>query len=300
MTTNAQQRYKLRHHINFVYTEQNLGEQQQQQSVDKCSENKRRGLIHTRSGASHGNLTEFGTGFLTRIDNAYYRVTNTRFQRCMYSHRVVGAQFQCMVSSTRHLVSDEVANPAYLDTKLLFERNRNKAVQPCCSGRQVYQNFDQSQLAIATSIDSVLKRTSIQRIQNAVMHVGQRPLRSKEYFARTFVVTKSTNRLVTKSSSALQEKVKRDKLRTQLELESSERQEQIQRTFAKALQMQEKSVEEAAALKTELARKKENNEEKLQSLVEQENLRRKKIFDKNSCSNLETMKNRCSERLLKR
>ena len=208
MTTNAQQRYKLRQHINFVYTEQNLGEQQQQQSVDKCSENKRRGLIHTRSGASHGNLTEFGTGFLTRIDNAYYRVTNTRFQRCMYNHRVVGAQFQCMVSSTRHLVSDEVANPqrqlvtstrlqlmthaelqpvqlvnAYLDTKLLFERNRNKAVQPCCSGRQVYQNFDQSQLAIATSIDSVLKRTSIQGIQNAVMHVCQRPLRSKEYFA---------------------------------------------------------------------------------------------------------------------
>ena len=83
------------------------------------------------------------------------------------------------------------------------------------------------------------------------------------------MVTKSTNRLVTKSSSALQEKVKCDKLRTQLELESSERQEQIQRTFAKALQMQEKSVEEAAALKTELARTKENNEEKLQSLVEQ-------------------------------
>ena len=81
---------------------------------------------------------------------------------------------------------------------------------------------------------------------------------------------------MTKSSSALQEKVKCDKLRTQLELESSERQEQIQRTFAKALQMQEKSVEEAAALKTELARTKENNEEKLQSLVEQENLRRKK------------------------
>ena len=63
--------------------------------------------------------------------------------------------------------------------------------------------------------------------------------------------------------------MKRDDLRKQLELKSSERQDQVQRTFAKALQMQEKSAEEAAALKIELARTIENNEKKLQSLAEQ-------------------------------
>ena len=63
--------------------------------------------------------------------------------------------------------------------------------------------------------------------------------------------------------------MKRDDLRKQLEFKSSEREEQVQRTFAKALQMQEKSAEEAAALKIELARTKENNKKELQSLVEQ-------------------------------
>ena len=63
--------------------------------------------------------------------------------------------------------------------------------------------------------------------------------------------------------------MKRDNLRKQLELKSSEREDQVQRTFAKALQMQEKSAEEAAALKIELARTIENNEKKLQSLAEQ-------------------------------
>ena len=67
----------------------------------------------------------------------------------------------------------------------------------------------------------------------------------------------------------MQEKMKRDDLRKQLEFKSSEREEQVQRTFAKALQMQEKSAEEAAALKIELARTKENNKKELQSLVEQ-------------------------------
>lgn len=63
--------------------------------------------------------------------------------------------------------------------------------------------------------------------------------------------------------------MKRDNLRKQLELKSSEREDQVQRTFAKALQMQEKSAEEAAALKIELALTKENNKKELQSLVEQ-------------------------------
>ena len=63
--------------------------------------------------------------------------------------------------------------------------------------------------------------------------------------------------------------MKRDNLRKQLELKSSEREDQVQRTFAKALQMQEKSAEEAAALKIELARTIENNEKELQSLAEQ-------------------------------
>ena len=63
--------------------------------------------------------------------------------------------------------------------------------------------------------------------------------------------------------------MKRNNLRKELELKSFEREEQVQRTFAKALEMQEKSSEEATALKTELARTKDINEKKLQSLAEQ-------------------------------
>ena len=62
--------------------------------------------------------------------------------------------------------------------------------------------------------------------------------------------------------------MKREELRRELEIKSSEHEKQVQRAFAAALEMQQKSAEEAEALKAELARTKRNNQEEMIALAE--------------------------------
>ena len=63
--------------------------------------------------------------------------------------------------------------------------------------------------------------------------------------------------------------MKREDLRQTLELESSEREEKVQRAFATALELQQQSVEEVAALKTELARTEHERQQDIDALVNQ-------------------------------
>lgn len=63
--------------------------------------------------------------------------------------------------------------------------------------------------------------------------------------------------------------MKREDLRQTLELESSEREENVQRAFATALELQQESAEEVAALKTELARTQRERQEDVDALVDQ-------------------------------
>ena len=67
----------------------------------------------------------------------------------------------------------------------------------------------------------------------------------------------------------LQETLKRKNLRQELELNSSDRDKQVQRAFATALQMQQKSEEEAATLKAELGRAERKRLEDINALMEQ-------------------------------
>ena len=62
--------------------------------------------------------------------------------------------------------------------------------------------------------------------------------------------------------------MKRESLRTELELKSSEHDEQVQRAFAKALEMQQKSEDEAAALKAELEWTTRSNDDKIYALTD--------------------------------
>ena len=70
-------------------------------------------------------------------------------------------------------------------------------------------------------------------------------------------------------ASYAQEKLKREQLRQELEHKSSDRDEQVQRAFATALEMQRKSEEEAAALKAELERTKRSSQQEIDVLAEQ-------------------------------
>ena len=63
--------------------------------------------------------------------------------------------------------------------------------------------------------------------------------------------------------------MKRENLQKELERKSSEHDEQVQRAFAKALEMQQKSEDEAAALKAELDRTTRSNDDKILALTEQ-------------------------------
>ena len=63
--------------------------------------------------------------------------------------------------------------------------------------------------------------------------------------------------------------MRREQLRQKLELKSSGLEENVQRAFAAALEMQQKSEEEAAALKAELARTTRNNHNNTDALAEQ-------------------------------
>ena len=67
----------------------------------------------------------------------------------------------------------------------------------------------------------------------------------------------------------LQEKWQRETLRQTLELKSSGRDEEVQRAFAKALEMQQNSAQEAAALKAELAQTTRKSQEDIEALAEQ-------------------------------
>ena len=67
----------------------------------------------------------------------------------------------------------------------------------------------------------------------------------------------------------MQEEWKREQLRQELELKSSDRDDQVQRAFATALGMQQRAEEEAATLKAELEWTTRSNEEKIQALAEQ-------------------------------
>ena len=69
-----------------------------------------------------------------------------------------------------------------------------------------------------------------------------------------------------------QEKLKREQLRKELEFKSSDNDDKVQRAFATALEMQQQSAEEAAALKAELERTTRSNEEKIHALTEQVSL----------------------------
>ena len=62
--------------------------------------------------------------------------------------------------------------------------------------------------------------------------------------------------------------MKREELRQKLEIKSSEHDQQVQRAFATALEMQQKSEEEAEALKAELARTKRQNQQEMIALAE--------------------------------
>ena len=68
---------------------------------------------------------------------------------------------------------------------------------------------------------------------------------------------------------SLQEKWKRENLRHTLELKSSDHDEQVQRAFATALDMQQKSEEEAAALKAELGRTERKRQKDIDTLAQQ-------------------------------
>ena len=63
--------------------------------------------------------------------------------------------------------------------------------------------------------------------------------------------------------------MKRESLRKTLEFESSDRNEQVQRAFATALEMQQKSADEAAALKAKLALTERKRQEDIEALTEQ-------------------------------
>lgn len=62
--------------------------------------------------------------------------------------------------------------------------------------------------------------------------------------------------------------MKREELRQELELKSSEHDKQVQRAFATALEMQQKSEEEAQALKAELARSQRTNQQEMIAFAE--------------------------------
>ena len=70
----------------------------------------------------------------------------------------------------------------------------------------------------------------------------------------------------------VQEKLKREQLRKELEIKSSDNDEQVQRAFAKALEMQQQSAEEVATLKAELELTKRSNEENLHAITQQVSL----------------------------
>ena len=63
--------------------------------------------------------------------------------------------------------------------------------------------------------------------------------------------------------------MKQENLRKELDLRSSDREKEMQRAFATALEMQKKSAEEASALKNELARTKQTNEQEMHVLKKQ-------------------------------
>ena len=67
----------------------------------------------------------------------------------------------------------------------------------------------------------------------------------------------------------MQEKSKRENLRTELEIKSSEHDEQVQRAFAQALEMQQKSEDEVTALKAELEWTTRISQQKILALAKQ-------------------------------
>ena len=77
---------------------------------------------------------------------------------------------------------------------------------------------------------------------------------------------------------SVQEKLKHEQLRQELELKSSDRDEQVQRAFAAALEMQQKSEEEAAALGAELSRTERKRQEDINALTEQVGQHRVEIY----------------------
>ena len=66
-----------------------------------------------------------------------------------------------------------------------------------------------------------------------------------------------------------QEKLKREKLEKDLERKSVEREEKMQQAFVRAVDMQQKAQEEAAALKTELAQTTRNGQREIDVLTVQ-------------------------------
>ena len=66
-----------------------------------------------------------------------------------------------------------------------------------------------------------------------------------------------------------QEKLKREKLEKDLERKSAERKEKMQQAFVRAVDMQQKAQEEAAALKTELAQTTRNGQREIDVLTVQ-------------------------------
>ena len=71
----------------------------------------------------------------------------------------------------------------------------------------------------------------------------------------------------------MQENLRRENLRQQLELKSSERNEQLQQAFAKALDMQHEAEKKVAALTAELTQTKRENQDEIISVTEKVVLR---------------------------
>lgn len=66
----------------------------------------------------------------------------------------------------------------------------------------------------------------------------------------------------------VKDNLKREDLRQTLETQSSDLEIKMQQEFAAALEMQQKSAEEATALKAELVRTAHDNESKMKELAE--------------------------------
>ena len=67
----------------------------------------------------------------------------------------------------------------------------------------------------------------------------------------------------------LQENLKREDLRQTLELESSKREEKVQKAFATALEMQQQAAEEVTALKSQLKWTERERQQDIDAVVNQ-------------------------------